>query len=92
MSADSEEVFACCRFDGLERWTSRSVAAWHEDIEVVLGSRHALGKTGDDPELQLCLGGYVSYLESDEFRYYIGALRLHIEDRGRSGHATIRRG
>lgn len=92
MSADSEEVFACYRFDGLERWTSRSVAAWHEDIEVVIGyARHALGET-DDPELRQYLGAYASYLESDEFRHYVGALRAHLEALGRTGTATIRRG
>jgi len=92
MSADSEEVFACYRFDGLARWTSRSVAAWHEDIEVVLGyARHALGET-NDPELQKCLSDYASYLESDEFGHYIGALRAHLDALGRSGVATIRRG
>jgi len=48
MSADSEEVFACYRFEGLEWWTSRSVGAWHEDVEVVLGyARHALAETVD---------------------------------------------
>lgn len=93
MSADSEEMFACYRFDGLERWTSRSVAAWHEDVEVVLGyARHALAETAEDLELQQCLGSYVSYLESEEFGQYIGALRTHLEDVGRSGTATLRRG
>lgn len=93
MSADSEEVFACYRFDGLDRWTSRSVAAWHEDSEVVLGyARHVLAESGDDPELQRCLGDYVSYLESDQFGRYIGALRRHLEEMGRAGSPTPRRG
>jgi hypothetical protein len=57
MSAESEEVFACYRFDGLERWTSESVAAWHEDSVAVLGyARHARTTTTDDPELQESLG------------------------------------
>ncbi|MDQ6525016.1 hypothetical protein RB608_15460 [Nocardioides sp. LHD-245] len=93
MSADSEEVFACYRFDGLERWTSRSVAAWHEDVEVVLGfARHALAETGEDPGLQQCLGSYVAYLESEEFGAYIGALRAHLEALGRTGRAKLGRG
>lgn len=92
MSADSEEVFACYRFDGLEWWTSRSVAAWHEDIDVVIGyARHAFGET-EDSELRQCLIAYASYLESDEFRHYIGALRAHLDALGRTGTATIRRG
>ena len=92
MSADSEEVFACYRFDGLERWTSRSVAAWHEDVEVVLGyARHALAETVN-PELQRCLGDYASYVESEEFGQYIDALRAHLDALGRSGSATLRRG
>ncbi len=90
MSADSEEVFACYRFDGLDRWTSRSVAAWREDVEVVLGyARHALAATAEDPELQRCLGGYVSYIESEEFGQYIDALRAHLEALGRSGSVTL---
>lgn len=93
MSADSEEVFACYRFDGLARWTSRSVAAWHEDSEVVLGyARQALAETGEDPELQQCLGDYVTYLESSELGEYIGALRRRLETVGRSGRPTLRRG
>lgn len=93
MSADSEEVFACYRFDGLDRWTSQSVAAWHEDIEVVLGyARHVLAETADDPEPKQCLGDYISYLESDEFGRYIGRLQSHLEALGRPGNATIRRG
>lgn len=83
MSADSEEVFACYRFDGLHRWTSQGVTAWYEDIEVVRGyARHVLASTGDDPEFQRCLGAYLSYLESAEFRRYIDALRTHLEAQG----------
>lgn len=93
MSADSQEVFACYRFDGLERWTSRSVAAWHEDVDVVIGYAHrALAATGEDPELQQSLGGYAHFLESDELGHYIGALSAHLEDLGRRGTATLRRG
>jgi len=93
MSAESEEMFACYRFDGLDRWTSRSVGAWHEDSHVAVGyARDVLAKTTDDPELQECLGAYVSYLESDEFRQYIGALCSHLDASGQSGSATIRRG
>ncbi|WGX97263.1 hypothetical protein [Nocardioides sp. L-11A] len=92
MSAESEEVFPCYRFDGLDRWTSRSVDAWHEDSHVAVGyARDVLAKTTDDPELQECLGAYVSYLASDEFRQYIGALCSHLDESGRSGVATIRR-
>jgi hypothetical protein len=93
MSADSEGVFACYRFDGLERWTSESVAAWHQDVDVVRGyARHTLATTPDDPELQECLGAYVDCLETEEFGQYIGALRRHLEALGRPGHVTTRRG
>jgi len=92
MSADSEEVFACYRFDGLERWTSQSVAAWHEDSDVVVGyARHVLMTSGDDPELQEGLGAYVAYLRSDEFRAYIGALRRHLESLEGPGPVVTRR-
>lgn len=53
--------------------------------------RHALGET-EDPELRHCLDAYASYLESDEFRHYIGALRAHLDALGRTGTATISRG
>lgn len=93
MSADSEEVFACYRFDGLERWTARSVAAWHADVDVVLGyAHHARAAASGDPELQECLSAYLSHLESDEFRHYLAALRAHLEASGRSGDPTRRRG
>lgn len=92
MSAESEEVFACYRFDGLERWTSGSVAAWHEDSVVGLGyARHALTTTTGDPEIQESLSAYVAYLESEEFTQYIGALRRHLELLGRPGRVTMRR-
>jgi hypothetical protein len=51
MSADSEEVFACYRFDGLSRWTHPAFGAWLEDLDVVLGYvRHTLDA---DPEPEL---------------------------------------
>lgn len=93
MSADSEEVFACYRFDGLERWTSQSVDAWHADLDVVLGyARHALLHIGDAPDLRASLTNYVSYLVSAEFQQYMGALRSHLAAIGRAGSVTLRRG
>lgn len=92
MSADSEEVFACYRFDGLDRWTARSVAAWYEDCHVLVGfALHALDQTRDDPELQRCIGEYAAHLESDDFARYIRALISHLELAGRGGTATVRR-
>lgn len=93
MSADSEEVFACYRFDGLERWTSQSVDAWHADLDVVLGyARHALPHIGGAPDLQASLTNCVSYLVSNEFQQYMGALRSHLAAIGRAGSVTLRRG
>ncbi len=44
MSADSEEVFACYRFDGLERWTLSALDAWQGTSDIVLGwLRYLLG-------------------------------------------------
>lgn len=75
MSADSEAVFACYRFDGLDRWTSRSVHAWMEDLDVVLGYvRHVLSTETDEKVLD-GLTRYAAYLTSTELRHYLGNLR-----------------
>ncbi len=91
MSADSEEVFACYRFDGLARWTSRSVAAWCEDIEVLSGyARHAI-ETSNDAEAVSSLRQYLDYIISPDFGRYIQDLRTHLEALGRTGISTERR-
>lgn len=71
-------MFTCYRFDGLERWTSRSVDSWHEDIKSLLAARHALGES-EGAEPLSCLDRLASYLESDEFRHCIGALQAHLD-------------
>lgn len=82
MSAESEEVFACYRFDGLSRWTSRSVGAWIQDMEVVLGYvRHVL-MTDADAEIVDGLAQYEAYLTSSEFSEYIGEFQRQLERRG----------
>lgn len=81
MSAESEEVFACYRFDGLSRWTSRSVRAWIEDMEVVLGYvRHVLS-TDANAEIVDGLMQYQAYLTSSGFRDYIGEFQLELRTR-----------
>ncbi len=72
MSADSEEVFACYRFDGLSRWTSRSVGAWAEDMDVVLGYVRCMLSTEPDSEVAIGLRQYEAELASPEFRNYLG--------------------
>lgn len=91
MSADSEEVFACYRFDGLDRWTSRSVAAWHEDLGVIRGYVvHAI-ETSKHAEAVNSLRQYRDYISSPEFGEYIRTLRTHLEMLGRTGRLTERR-
>jgi hypothetical protein len=72
MSADSEEVFGCYRFDGLSRWTSRSVGAWAEDMDVVLGYVRWTLSTEPDPEMAIGLRQYEMELTSTEFDRYLG--------------------
>ena len=91
MSADSEEIFACYRFDGLARWTSRSVAAWHEDLEVIRGYAQHVIETWPDAEAVSSLRQYRDYISSPEFGRYIHELRTHLEGLGRTGRATERR-
>lgn len=79
MSADTEEVFACYRFDGLARWTARGVAAWFEDVEVMRGYALRTAETADDAEIASTMDAYAAYLVSDEFRMYIAALRRHLD-------------
>ena len=68
MSADSEEVFSCYRFDGLSRWTSKSVSAWAQDVEVVLGYVRYVLRTEPDSEILASLRQYETYLTGTEFR------------------------
>jgi hypothetical protein len=71
MSAESEEVFGCYRFDGLSRWTSRSVGAWFQDMEVLLGYVRHILSTESDSEITTGLHQYETELTSPEFRDYL---------------------
>lgn len=83
MSADSEEVFGCYRFDGLNRWTSLSLAAWVADKEVIVGYlRHVLA-AGDNSEIHDCLRQYEAYLAGPEFSSYLRDFGQHLENRER---------
>jgi hypothetical protein len=83
MSADSEEVFACYRFDGLSRWTHPAFGAWVEDLEVVVGYiRHTLG-AAPEPEIAEGLQAYESYLMSSDFKAYLGAFGEYLNERRR---------
>ena len=83
MSAESEEVSSCYRFDGLSRWTPRSIGAWLDDLGVVLGYVRQVLSTEQDPEIQDGIRLYAWYLASAEFTTYIGALERHLEGRWR---------
>lgn len=88
MSADSEEVFGCYRFDGLNRWTSLSVAAWAEDKEVIVGYLRHILATGGNSEILDCLGQYEAYLSSAEFDTYLHDFGQHLATRERGGGAA----
>jgi hypothetical protein len=82
MSADSEEVFACYRFDGMSRWTSRSVGAWMEDMDVLLGYVRNVLSTEGEANIPEGLREYEEYLTSSEFRDYLGRLREFLDAQG----------
>lgn len=75
MSADSEEVFACYRFDGLERWTRQSLDAWLDRRDVIVGWLEHCLATEREGEIADSLRACHDYLVGDEFRTYVAALR-----------------
>lgn len=81
MSADSEEVFACYRFDGLSRWTHAAFGAWVEDMDVVVGYVRDTLSADPEPEIAESLGAYVSYLTSPDFKAYLGAFGDYLHGR-----------
>lgn len=80
MSADSDEVMACYRFDGLSRWTSRSVIAWMEDMDVVLGYVRQVLSTEVDADILDGLRQYEEYLTGSDVRDDLGELREVLDD------------
>lgn len=90
MSADSEEVFACYRFDGLERCTVQAVDAWFEDHTLIIGwLRHSL-TTVDDGETRDSLSVANEYLTSDALRDYVAAFKELLLARGVSAPGYTR--
>lgn len=89
MSADSEEVFGCYRFDGLNRWTSQSLAAWVEDKAVIVGYLRHILATGDNSEIRDCLRQYEAYLSGPEFGDYLRDFRQYLETRERKSAAMM---
>lgn len=85
MSAESEEAFGCYRFDGLARWTSRSVGAWMEDMDVVLGYVGHVLSTETDAEIVDGLKRYAAYLTNSEFKDYLGDFRRSLDAARRRG-------
>jgi len=76
MSADSEEVFACYRFDGLERWTVPALDTWRSVThDLVVGWIRDQRSRETDPEIIDGLREAHDYLTGDTFRAYLIALR-----------------
>jgi hypothetical protein len=85
MSADSEEVFSCYRFDGLQRWTTTALDGWFNTThDVVVGWLRYQLSTETDLELVEGLNEAHVYLTSDAFREYVGALRSILSAGGTS--------
>lgn len=81
MSADSEEVFACYRFDGLTRWTHAAFGAWVEDMDVVVGYTRDTLARDPEPEIAESLREYETYLMSPDFKTYLEAFGSYLHDR-----------
>lgn len=81
MSADSNEIFACYRFDGLERWTKASVEAWLADRHVIAGWLSHRLTSETDSEMVEGLQAFHAYLTSDEFRTYFADFHRLVSSR-----------
>ena len=81
MSAESQEVFSCYRFDGLDRWTQASWNAWFDSHEVLVGwLKNALSKT-DGSYAGVGLDEYEAYLAGEEFRSYAAEISEYLRHR-----------
>lgn len=94
MSADSEEVFACYRFDGLERWTLPALDAWWSiTYDVVVGWLRFQRATETDPDIIEGLDEAHDYLTSDTFReHLLGMRQLLLSSATESSRRRWRRG
>ena len=79
MKAARAETFDCYRFDGLERWTYNSAAAWHDTCHVIEGWLEHTVSSEDDAEIAAALRAYREYLAGDEFRAYMAAILEHLK-------------
>ena len=91
MSADSEEVFACYRFDGLERWTVGAFDAWLQDRSVITGWMEHCLTSEQDGEIRAGLKAALAYQTSDEFRDYLAAFDALLRERGGPAEVPVRR-
>lgn len=80
MSADSEEVFACYRFDGLSRWTAAAFGSWCADVDVILGWAKNVLSVESDAEICQGVDQYIEYLSSDAFKSYAIAFQQLLRD------------
>ena len=84
MSAESEEVFACYRFDGLDRWTPSLLASWHNNtVHVITGWLRDLCRREDGTEIGVGAEPYLAFLSSDEFKEYLNGLKAFLAARWR---------
>jgi hypothetical protein len=92
MSADSEEVFSCYRFDGLERWTIPAVDAWFDTTrELLVGwVRYQLSAETESAILDGLIEAH-DYLISDPFRDYVVGFRELLSRRTEAVDETLRR-
>lgn len=94
MSADSEEVFSCYRFDGLERWTVPAVEARQDDHSLTLGwLKHCLANENDHLDrtshlIRDRLQAAHRYLTGDQFHIYLKTLKKFLRDRDGDAQPT----
>ena len=90
MRADSEEVFACYRFDGVDRWTANLVDCWHNNtVHVITGWLRDLHLRERGTALGESAHAYLTFLRSEEFKEYLLGLEAFLAGPKRS---TLRRG
>lgn len=78
MSAASEEVFSCYRFDGLQRWTVELLEAWWVGTDILEGWLENALSQNPEPELADGLRAYLDYLRSKEFESYMSDLKSYL--------------
>lgn len=91
MSADSEEVFECYRFNGLDRWTLPAFDAWLSDHHALIAWASHVQNVGTEDLIVDSAKRYRDYLDSSEFENYVVRFSRLLKAKSPPG-PTMRRG